>query len=373
MVGLRAFGTDGEKALADAFSHEFHYAVHLTCFIHCRRNIKSQLQLLGYPDCASKEVLDDIFGCQHGNTFSEGLVDSSTEDEFSHKLEVLEKRWNEVEKMYGAQPGFYEWFTRNKMTTIMQTMMKPVREEAGLGSPPEPFTTNASETVNSIIKSHVSYKPSQLMELTEKLREAIDEQEREVERAVIGRGKFRFKEEYQHLQVAETRWFKMKPEQRQAHLRKVATASVNTSTSDISDDVTETGGDSSLTKDVSPLSLSLDVSSVSEGIAVPLPCLQGIWNKATELLNTPRAVTSAPGHPEEAKMVMSSSGQRPHLVLPCKGSRFKCDSDCLNFKSLGICSHTLVVAELNKSLQEFVTSFKKSKRKPSFSEVAVHG
>ena len=180
------------------------------------------------------------------------------------------------------------------MTTIMQTMMKPVREEAGLGSPPEPFTTNASETVNSIIKSHVSYKPNQLMELTEKLREAIDEQEREVERAVIGRGKFRFKEEYQHLQVAETRWFKMKPEQRQAHLRKVATASVNTSTSDISDDVTETGGDSSLTKDVSPLSLSLDVSSVSEGIAVPLPCLQGIWNKATELLNTPHAVTSAP-------------------------------------------------------------------------------
>ena len=124
---------------------------------------------------------------------------------------------------------------------------------------------------------------------------------------------------------------------------------------------------------MSPLSLSLDVSSVSEGIAVPLPCLQGIWNKATELLNTPRAVTSAPGHPEEAKMVMSSSGQHPHLVLPCKGSRFKCDSDCLNFKSLGICSHTLVVAELNKSLQEFVTSFKKSKRKPSFSEVAVHG
>ena len=87
------------------------------------------------------------------------------------------------------------------MTTVMRTMMKPVHEEAGLGSPPEPFTTNASETVNSIIKS---YKPSQLMELTEKLRgEAIDEQEREVEKAVIGRGKFRFKEEYKHLQVSE--------------------------------------------------------------------------------------------------------------------------------------------------------------------------
>ena len=128
-----------------------------------------------------------------------------------------------------------------------------------------------------------------------------------------------------------------------------------------------------IANDVSQLSLSLDVSSVSEGITVPLPCLQGIWKKATDLLNTPHAIISAPGHPEEAKMVMSSSGQCPHLVLPCKGSRFKCDSDCLNFKSLGICSHTVAVAELHKDLQVFVTSFKKSKRKPSFSEVAVHG
>ena len=70
------------------------------------------------------------------------------------------------------------------MTTIMQTMMKPVSEEASLGSSPEPFTTNTSETVNSIIKSHILYKPSQLMELTENLREAIDEQEREVESSI---------------------------------------------------------------------------------------------------------------------------------------------------------------------------------------------
>lgn len=71
------------------------------------------------------------------------------------------------------------------MTTIMQTMMNPLRAEASLGSPPEPFTTNTSESVNSIIKAHVSYKPSQLMEFTEKIREAIDEQEREVERGRV--------------------------------------------------------------------------------------------------------------------------------------------------------------------------------------------
>ena len=196
LAGLRAFGTDGEKALADAFAHEFNYAVHLTCFIQCRRNIKCQLHTLGFSECSIKEVLDDIFGCQQGSTLSEGLVDSLNEEEFSQKLEVLERRWNELEKTHNACPGFYSWFMRNKATTMMQTMMKPVREEAGLGSPPEPFTMNATETVNSIIKSHVLYKASQLVELTEKLTEVIDEQEKEVERAVIERGKFRFKEEF---------------------------------------------------------------------------------------------------------------------------------------------------------------------------------
>ncbi len=146
LQGLQAFGTDGEKALVDAFSHEFHYVVNLTCFIHCHRNVKRQLQELSFPECASKEVLDDIFGCQHGSTLSEGLVDSSSEEEFYQKLEVLEECWNSLGDTYNAKPGFYDWFVRNKATTITKTMIKPVREEANLGSPPDPFTTNASET-----------------------------------------------------------------------------------------------------------------------------------------------------------------------------------------------------------------------------------
>jgi len=35
LEGLRVFGTDGEKALIDAFLHEFKFAVHLTCFELC--------------------------------------------------------------------------------------------------------------------------------------------------------------------------------------------------------------------------------------------------------------------------------------------------------------------------------------------------
>ena len=40
---VRAFGTDGEQALSDAFKHEFGFAQHLICFIHVQRNVKDML------------------------------------------------------------------------------------------------------------------------------------------------------------------------------------------------------------------------------------------------------------------------------------------------------------------------------------------
>ena len=52
---------------------------------------------------------------------------------------------------------------------------------------------------------------------------------------------------------------------------------------------------------------------------------------------------------------------------------FKCDGDSLNFKLLGMCSHSVAVAELNKQLKEFIATFTKSKRKANFSQLAMHG
>ena len=112
---------------------------------------------------------------------------------FDSKLKVAKAHWTELEKSDGAKPGFYSWFVQNKVNSMKATMLKTVRAEAGLGSPPQPFTTNASETTNSVIKAHVLYKHSQLMEFVNHLKDVVDEQEREVERAVIRRGKFRFK------------------------------------------------------------------------------------------------------------------------------------------------------------------------------------
>ena len=48
------------------------------------------------------------------------------------------------------------------------------------------------------------------------------------------------------------------------------------------------------------------------------------------------------------------------MVTPSKGGVFSCESNCPNWKSLGICSHSVAVAQVNGKLEEFISAVKKS-------------
>lgn len=197
LMAVQAFGTDGEKALADAFSHEFRYATHLSCFIHFRRNIKRDLKERNFSEAAIKSILDDVFGVQHGEVFAEGLVDCASDAEFNKKLDLLEGKWEGIEvDNPNVTSGFYSWFQAYKAEAVRTTMLRSVREEAGLGSPPDQFTTNSSEAVNSVIKKHVDFKSHQLVDFVQRMKEVVDEQDREVEGLS---GKYRFAERYRDL------------------------------------------------------------------------------------------------------------------------------------------------------------------------------
>ena len=82
-------------------------------------------------------------------------------------------------------------------------MLSPVREDAGLGVPLSAFTTNASESITAMLKRKVNYKKSVLVAFIQHLKELIDEQQRELECAVIRRGKYECREEYKFLEVDE--------------------------------------------------------------------------------------------------------------------------------------------------------------------------
>ena len=157
---ILCFGTDGDKALVEAFAHNFPFAVQLRCFINFCRNIQEKLRTLGIPHTVAEAFLTDIFGKQHGSTYIEGLVDCKSEQEFDEKLQGLEQTWNDREQPYYPESGsrFYKSFRTYQAEVVKHHMRRDVREAVGLGCPPSIFTTNNSESLNASIKRKVDYK-----------------------------------------------------------------------------------------------------------------------------------------------------------------------------------------------------------------------
>lgn len=179
MLGVRAFGTDGEEALGDAFAHEFAFSQRLTCFIHVRRNLKDKLAEYNIPTCLSQKIIDEVFGKNVGNVFVEGLIDAHNYIDFQHKVEALAQSWCSCQVQSSANlEGFLEYFMANKVPVIRNTMLRSVREECGLGCQPQIFTTNASESINAVLKNKVNYKRNELPDFIGKLKEVIAEQQR---------------------------------------------------------------------------------------------------------------------------------------------------------------------------------------------------
>ena len=148
----------------------------------------------------------------------------------------------------------------------------------------------------------------------------------------------------------------MSTSQRELHLQKVLNASV-CETSSLSDDTCDQSS-SCLGRNLTlGSSLSVSVDAVAGSVRVPLNCLEGIWNKAAELLRTDGAIVFSSRCWQGCKIyiVLSYTGQKPHLVVPKKGGSFACDQDCPNWKGLKICSHSVAVADLCGKLPEFIT------------------
>ena len=368
LEGIRVFGTDGEKALVDAFAHEFRFAIHLHCFIHMRSNIKRELQDRKFPEKVVGEILDVIFGRMVGTTYCEGLVDAEKESIFYRKLDDFQQKMSEFEKANpGSKPGFYDWFSEYKIDAIVSGMLKSVREEAGLGVPPSIFTTNASESINAMLKRKVLYKKSELPSFVTHLKQLIDEQERELERAVIGRRKYQFVEAYRSLEIKEVDWFRMTQQQRQKHMQKIASIQLPFTGEIPSDNVCLERESCTATQ------LPIQPEDFQSGLKIPLATVQGIWKKAEDLLREPGSISSAPGYGTRCKMVLSRSGKRPHLVTCGKGGKFSCDGECPNWKAMNICSHSVAVAHMNGSLQDFCDQYRKSKRVPSVTNLLLTG
>ncbi|XP_028410639.1 uncharacterized protein LOC114533331 [Dendronephthya gigantea] len=231
LEGLLACGTDGERALIDGLKRNFRFALFLRCFIHFKDNVKRQLSERGLPSEIKSKFLNEIFGKQEGDTKYAGLLDCDTEEEFDNKLIALQGEWESREKeVYGTLKTtntFYEWFLKEKARDGKESMLKSIRIEAGLGNPPRKYTNNDPESANFVIKHGLKFDAKKPHEFVQEMKNIIQRQYRDEDRAVFGKGPYEIRPEFQHLTVDDKTWSRLNHEQLMAKVEKYIKSGMN--------------------------------------------------------------------------------------------------------------------------------------------------
>ena len=343
---LRAFGTDGEKPLEQSFSEGFPSAVKLRCMSHFRNNVKDHLKAL--EDSSTTEITNQIFGYHFDGVYHEGLVDADSSEMFDTLFESVRTKWEE------KSPSFVRWFATTT-TMIKETMLPKVRTAAGLGCPSKKFYTHCSESNNHVIKHKENYQEVSLPKFVEDMKQLRADFDDEFVKAITGRGEYKMN--YPHLALSVDQWFKMTVKQRETYVKKMRRMSMA--------EVLQ--GESRAIRHVAPVG---PLSASWEMLDIPLDdvILRNIWEKAAKIVSSPGAVQCAPFFPgKQAEdcdtfLVISESSSENFHTVKCSSSVsgvVKCS--CPGFKSLGVCSHAVAVAEKQGLLSKYLNFYKQSK------------
>eukprot|EP00794_Sanderia_malayensis_P006409 gene6409-7140_t len=415
LEAIIACGTDGEKAIMDGCKRNFPFAIFLRCFIHFKGeyfkstflypyvdeqfthldfiivsgisitemfsalgNIEREITRRGLGTSFKKAVMNDIFGKQEEHTKFYGLVDCDDGIEFDTKLKALQVDWVEKEKCDPCRklPGqsFHAWFTKEKAEDIKDFLLKPVRIEAGLGNPPDQYTTNDNEAANQVIKKSLHYDPQDPQKFIEHIQDMIEGQSRNEDRAVFGKGPYKVRDQYSHLEIDDRRWEKMTYDQKMAQAVKFRNAGMDNARRELQEKDSDDDGvdDHDDDDDANHRNRKLSISAVQSGIKVITPAiLESMWDKASDLLRQPKHVFPQPGATNGAFSVVAANNKL-YSVIPGKGGSFTYEKTCIHY-STKICEHTLAAAQANGTIHSFINWFKRSKKKKSLVDLALVG
>ena len=114
-----------------------------------------------------------------------------------------------------------QYILEHKASEIVNCMNSNLRSMCGLGHPPKPYTQNASECMNAVLKSDIVQdqgrrKKIPAHEFCKSFQKTVERQQAEVQKSLYGRGQFRLKTEYEHLAMEETQFWNKSLKQREA-------------------------------------------------------------------------------------------------------------------------------------------------------------
>ena len=123
------------------------------------------------------------------STLERGVLDAEDEEVFTAQLHCLEKVWNKRESEITGQVAlFYDWFLEYHARAAKDSMLYGIRRSAGLGNPQSSYYTNSVELMNSLLKLRTDFKKQEFTVFICTLKELVDNQFGEVDRAVVGIG-----------------------------------------------------------------------------------------------------------------------------------------------------------------------------------------
>ena len=100
-----------------------------------------------------------------------------------------------------------------------------------------------------------------------------------------------------------------------------------------------------------------------------MPTLSAMFDKDNLLLQASNHVFPKSGA-SDGSFIVAGHGNTFHFVTPGKSSAFNCDKNCGNYTT-SICEHVLAVAQVQGTLKEFFTCYKKSKKVPQLFEMTL--
>ena len=296
-----------------------------------------------------------------------GLVDAEDEDTLMAQFSSLEEVWNNRETAAtNAKLQFYHWFSLHCYDVVKVSMLRQRRELAGLGSPPSPYYTNGVESINNLLKICMGFKKQDLATFVTKLKDLVDTQFSEEDRAVAGVGEYMIDSKYPKFHFTAAVWCSMSTDQRQKVMKRfrsvppVAITSISVS-SFLTDQLPKEGCDS-------PSSCSNPLRA----LCITDYAAEQIWTHATTLLADDSNFSVAPSSNKSAWMVFRNKGLRPHFVHQKKG-HYECDQDCFYFQMCKICAHIVSIANRNGDLPKFIEWFKKQNHGVNATAIAQAG
>ena len=299
-------------------------------------------------------------------------MDSCDENAFFTNLAALQTSWDEQEvAALGKQydPCFYNWFVRTKADVFCTSTLRGTRELAGLGSPPQPFYTNANESMNSALKEKTNYTRMQWPQFNLKMLEFVKEQYCEIEKAIVDGGKYVLKEEYKSHEASD-KWWKMNEEQRKFHIRRFHMQSIKACNRP-----TPAPSSQEIHKHKKTSTTEINLVQFQMATALPHETAKGIVQKAQEIVDDATAIAHVPGGKSKDRFIISRSQKQPHLVTAKNNSEYNCDDRCPHYQSLSICAHTIAAAYVNGEFSAFQKWFRTCKRQQNSNlyQLSKHG